>query len=181
MGQRVSPGRFYLRTRSEEETRALGARLGRALPEGAAVALDGELGAGKTQLVRGLCQGLGVADLDAVASPTFTLLNEYEGRRPVAHFDFYRVESINSLPELGFEEALASGATVLAEWGGKFPGAFPAGRTVRARFFFPPGEPEARDIEVSLPELPQGSGLPQGSPQGFGGEWAALRRALQDW
>jgi len=151
----VSPKSYQLQTASAEETEAWGERLAAVLPGGAVLALCGDLGAGKTTLVRGLCKGFGVTHLEEVASPTFTLLNEYPGPRPVAHFDFYRLDSINSVPDLGFDEALHSGAGVLVEWAEKFPGALPADRTLTIRLL-PSGEsPNARQIDVALPAAPQ--------------------------
>ena len=83
-------------TNSSEETEALGARLARALEPGAVVAFTGDLGAGKTAFVRGLARGLGVQD--RVTSPTFTIVNEYEGGRlPLFHFDLYRLGSADEL------------------------------------------------------------------------------------
>lgn len=140
-----------LRLRSEEETRALGVAVGQSIPAGSVVALVGELGAGKTTLSRALCEGLGVRDLDEVASPTFTLLNEYEGRVPVSHFDFYRLANINSLPEIGLGDALASGATVLVEWADKFPESLPDERTLWIRLRPVQAAPEEREVEIELP------------------------------
>lgn len=164
-----SGARFSLKTQSAEETGAWGARLAAVLPAGAVLALEGDLGAGKTTLVRGICEGLGVADLDAVASPTFTLLNEYEGQIPVAHFDFYRLDSINSLPDLGYEDALDSGAVVIVEWAEKFPEAFPAARTLTIRLAPSAEGPDARQIEIILPV--EAESAP---------EWQSLRRFLKE-
>src|SRR5207247_7964730 len=87
--------------RSPEETQALGTRLGRRLREGAVVACTGELGAGKTCFLQGLARGLGVtAD---VTSPTFVLVNLYQGRLTVYHIDAYRTESLSELVEGGIE------------------------------------------------------------------------------
>ena len=105
------------RTNSEAETIALGERLGRRLEAGDCVAIVGELGSGKTVLVRGLTRGLGVGDERLVSSPTYVLVQEYAGRTPVFHVDLYRLPAPQAeLTELGLEEMLAEGV-VLIEWG----------------------------------------------------------------
>jgi tRNA threonylcarbamoyladenosine biosynthesis protein TsaE len=100
---------------SPEETRALAARLGRLLVPGDVLALNGELGSGKTEFVHGLAQGLEVPP-DLVASPSFTLAHEYPGRVPMVHLDLYRLEDLppELLPDL--EEYLAGDKVVAVEW-----------------------------------------------------------------
>jgi tRNA threonylcarbamoyl adenosine modification protein YjeE len=103
-----------LTTSSAAETEAIGEGLGRRLRTGDMVLLTGELGVGKTTLVRGVARGTGS---DApVASPTFQLLRIYPGRVQVAHIDLYRIEASSELRDLGLDELLAEGA-VLVEWG----------------------------------------------------------------
>lgn len=95
---------FPVTTESPDETQALGAALADRLPPGSVVALYGELGTGKTHLVKGIAEGLGLAPA-SVRSPTFTILHTYdEGRRPLHHFDAYRVQTPDEFVELGFEE-----------------------------------------------------------------------------
>ena len=102
-------------TNTPEETEALGARLARALEPGAVVAFTGDLGAGKTAFVRGLARGLGVQD--RVTSPTFTIVNEYEGGRlPLFHFDLYRLGCADELFDIGWEDYLARGGVCAVEW-----------------------------------------------------------------
>ena len=102
-------------TNSPEETEALGARLARALEPGAVVAFTGDLGAGKTAFVRGLARGLGIPD--RVTSPTFTIVNEYEGGRlPLFHFDLYRLGCADELFDIGWEDYLARGGVCAVEW-----------------------------------------------------------------
>jgi len=96
------------------ETETLAAALGRVLRPGDLVVLTGELGAGKTTFVKGVARALGV--LEHVTSPTFTIVQEYEGAVPVAHVDVYRLERVQELHDLGFEELL-EGRVVLVEWG----------------------------------------------------------------
>jgi tRNA threonylcarbamoyladenosine biosynthesis protein TsaE len=100
---------------SPEDTRALAARLGALLAPGDVVALNGELGSGKTEFVHGLAQGLEVPP-HLVASPSFTLVHEYPGRVPLVHVDLYRLEDLpaSMLPDL--EEYLAGPQVVVAEW-----------------------------------------------------------------
>jgi len=102
-------------TNSEADTRALGRRLGEKLGPGAVVAFTGDLGAGKTAFTRGLAEGLGVAG--RVTSPTFTIVNEYEGGKlPLFHFDLYRLGSAEELFEIGWEDYLSRGGVCAVEW-----------------------------------------------------------------
>lgn len=102
-------------TNSEEETEALGARLAESLEPGAVIAFTGDLGAGKTAFTRGIARGLGVQD--RVTSPTFTIVNEYEGGRlPLFHFDMYRLGSSDELFDIGWEDYLARGGVCAVEW-----------------------------------------------------------------
>lgn len=99
----------------EQTTRALGRRLAAALKPGSVVAFTGDLGAGKTAFTRGLAEGLGVTD--RVTSPTFTIVNEYEGGRlPLFHFDLYRLSSAEELYEIGWEDYLRRGGVCAVEW-----------------------------------------------------------------
>ena len=108
---------------SEAETEAFGERLAAALSPGAVVAYRGGLGMGKTAFTRGLARGLGVAD--RVTSPTFTIVNEYEGGRlPLFHFDLYRMDSPEELFDIGWEDYLARGGVCAVEWSEHAEGAF---------------------------------------------------------
>ncbi|MCI9555757.1 tRNA (adenosine(37)-N6)-threonylcarbamoyltransferase complex ATPase subunit type 1 TsaE [Oscillospiraceae bacterium 50-16] len=102
-------------TKSEAETEALGARLAEQLEPGGVVAFTGDLGAGKTAFTRGLARGLGITE--RVTSPTFTVVNEYEGGRlPLFHFDMYRLGSSEELFGIGWEDYLARGGVCAVEW-----------------------------------------------------------------
>ncbi|MBC7186190.1 MAG: tRNA (adenosine(37)-N6)-threonylcarbamoyltransferase complex ATPase subunit type 1 TsaE [Calditrichaeota bacterium] len=114
----ASPERLILPlerlSNSEEETMSLGELLGASLGPGSVVALFGELGAGKTRFIQGVCRALGVVRF--VASPSFVLINEYQGRVPVYHFDFYRIRREEELAELGLEEYFYGEGVCLIEW-----------------------------------------------------------------
>ena len=104
-----------LLSHSPEDTEDIGARLAEQLEPGAVVAFTGDLGAGKTAFVRGLARGLGVQD--RVTSPTFTIVNEYEGGRlPLFHFDMYRLGSADELFDIGWEDYLRRGGVCAVEW-----------------------------------------------------------------
>ena len=101
--------------RSEAETEALGARLAAVLSPGDVVAYRGGLGMGKTAFTRGLARGLGYSG--RVTSPTFTIVNEYEGGRlSLFHFDMYRLEDADSLFDIGWEDYLDRGGVCAVEW-----------------------------------------------------------------
>ncbi len=99
---------------SEAQTRRLGARLAAFLTPGDVLALVGNLGSGKTRWIQGVCQGLGV--IDPVISPTFTLVNEYQGRWPVYHIDLYRLDNANEVATFGLEEYVYGSGITLIEW-----------------------------------------------------------------
>ncbi len=110
-------------TNSENETEALGARIAQRAGQLEAIALSGDLGAGKTALVRGLAREMGSAD--AVTSPTYAIVNEYRAERKICHFDLYRLSGGDALWEIGWDDYLASGALCVAEWSGVAPELFP--------------------------------------------------------
>ncbi len=107
--------RLELRTETADDTRAVGEALAAFLRPRDAIALTGELGAGKTTFVQGAARGLGVED--QIVSPTFTLIREYRGRLDVAHVDVYRLDRVQDVVDLGLDE-LGEGESVLfVEWG----------------------------------------------------------------
>lgn len=112
-----------LRTRSEAGTLGLGELLTELLLPPKLVILRGDLGAGKTTLVKGMAAALGAADADSITSPTFTLVHEYKGRKTrVFHLDLYRIETEAELENIGIWEIVDAGdALVLVEWGDRFP------------------------------------------------------------
>jgi len=109
-------------------TQRLGEQLGRELHPGAVVGLCGELGSGKTCLAAGIARGLGVDPSVPITSPSFMLLAGYEGRIPLWHADFYRVESYVRLDDAGFEDLLDSRAVLVVEWPERFPLVLPSDR-----------------------------------------------------
>ncbi|MEO6786119.1 MAG: tRNA (adenosine(37)-N6)-threonylcarbamoyltransferase complex ATPase subunit type 1 TsaE [Chthoniobacteraceae bacterium] len=111
---------------SPAETFAHGRALAASLRAGDVLALDGDLGAGKTQFVKGVAAGLGCTG--DVTSPTFTLVHEYTGGRvPLFHFDFYRLESGDEALRIGLDDYLGEDGVIVIEWAGKFPALLPAG------------------------------------------------------
>lgn len=101
-------------TGSPEETVEIGKQLGKLLNSGNIVCLTGDLGAGKTAFTQGIAKGLGVTDY--VTSPTYTIINEYEGRVPLYHFDVYRLNDVEEMYELGYEEYFFGDGVVVLEW-----------------------------------------------------------------
>ena len=107
---------WTLFTAAEVQTQELGQRLGRLLCEPALILLQGDLGAGKSVLARGIARGLGVAPEIPITSPTFTLMNQYSARLPLYHFDLYRLSGPDDLIELGFDDFAAGDGVALVEW-----------------------------------------------------------------
>ncbi len=109
-------------THSAEETIALGRRLSAELPPPKLVVLTGDLGAGKTTLIKGIAEGFRAARTDDVTSPTFTLVHEYRGPEAnVYHVDLYRVDTERELETLGLDDLRDDRSVMLIEWGEKFP------------------------------------------------------------
>ncbi|WP_432407176.1 tRNA (adenosine(37)-N6)-threonylcarbamoyltransferase complex ATPase subunit type 1 TsaE [Wukongibacter sp. M2B1] len=100
--------------RNEEETREIGYRLGKLLKNGDIVCLTGDLGAGKTTITKSIAKGLDVNE--DVTSPTFTIINEYDGRLPVYHFDVYRILDIEEMYDIGYEEYFYGSGVCIVEW-----------------------------------------------------------------
>jgi len=113
-------GKTVVTTRSEEETFELARRMAAGFKGREVVLLTGELGAGKTVFAKGLAAGAGVAATDRVSSPSFTLVNIYEGRCRVFHVDLYRLEREADILDLGWEDFLGEGIVVV-EWAERLP------------------------------------------------------------
>lgn len=106
-------------SRSPEETRNFAMDFAKKLGKGDVVLYEGDLGAGKTAFTKGIAAALGVED--TVTSPTFAIVNEYEGRMPLFHFDLYRLESYDDLYSIGFFDYLLRGGVIAAEWSENIP------------------------------------------------------------
>jgi len=134
-------------TKSTQETEDVGAGLSRHLVPGNVVILQGELGSGKTTFARGLCRGLAIED--DVSSPTFTLVNEYSGRIPVYHFDFYRLASPDEVWTLGCEEYFQGDGICVIEWPERASEHLPEHRIeIRFRSKFDQGQPDEREVVI---------------------------------
>ena len=109
-------------TQNENETELAGERFAASLPDGAVVAMYGDLGAGKTAIVRGMARGMGIPC--RVSSPTFTIVNEYLGERVLIHIDMYRLSDADELFDIGWEDYLDRGGVCAVEWSENVPDAF---------------------------------------------------------
>ena len=133
-------------SRNEAETEALGARLAAVLSPGAVLAYRGGLGMGKTAFTRGLARGLGYAG--RVTSPTFTIVNEYEGGRlPLFHFDMYRLDDAGALFDIGWEDYLDRGGVCAVEWSEQVAEALPP-EAVRVTIARCPDHEDWRSITI---------------------------------
>jgi tRNA threonylcarbamoyladenosine biosynthesis protein TsaE len=130
---------------SSGETRSLGRHIGRILPAGSTISLEGGLGAGKTVLVKGIALGLGIEA--EVLSPTFILVEEYRGGRiPLLHFDLYRLDKLDEVERIGLFDAVDGRNVVIVEWGDRLPeGSMEFDLTVSIRII---GE-EEREVRIS--------------------------------
>jgi tRNA threonylcarbamoyladenosine biosynthesis protein TsaE len=144
---RPEVARFRRITRAPGETRRLGERLGARLAPGDVVALVGELGAGKTQFVRGLCRGAGVPDAD-VSSPTFAIVATYRGRLLVNHADLYRIGDDDELYATGFHDLVGGPGATVVEWADRIPGALPPER-LEIRLAHDPALPGLRHLAIT--------------------------------
>ncbi|MBU1026122.1 MAG: tRNA (adenosine(37)-N6)-threonylcarbamoyltransferase complex ATPase subunit type 1 TsaE [Candidatus Margulisbacteria bacterium] len=108
---------------SAEETVELGKKIGESLRPNDIVCLTGDLGAGKTTLIQGIAEGLGVKDY--VTSPTFILINEYQGNLPLFHVDLYRLNDVSEVEDLGIEEYFTRDGVCVIEWAEKLEGLKP--------------------------------------------------------
>ncbi len=106
-------------THSADETRKLGQKIGTLTNQPLIIALNGDLGSGKTAFVQGLARGLDVPEDYYITSPTFTLINEYPGRLRLMHVDLYRLDSIADLEDIGLDERLYDQAVIAIEWADK--------------------------------------------------------------
>lgn len=141
-----------IKTTTPEETARVGKMLGKLLRAGDVVCLNGDLGAGKTRFAQGLAAGLEVNG--PVTSPTFTIINEYQGRLPFYHMDFYRLEDAMELEDLGCDEYFYGQGVTVIEWPGRVAAFLPA---VRLDIYIS-GSPEGEEVrEISF--VPCGEGM----------------------
>ncbi len=106
-----------------EATHALGIKIGKACPKGTVISLRGPLGAGKTVIAKGIAEALEISE--AIVSPTFTLVQEYEGKQVLHHLDLYRIEGIDDFAGIGGEELLYGDGITVIEWSEKIDGILP--------------------------------------------------------
>lgn len=129
---------------SVEKTNSLGKKLASFMLPGDLIALSGELGAGKTTFVKALARGLGIPE-DDVSSPSYTLVNEYNGRIPMYHFDLYRLEGADDVDDLGFDEYMEGDGLAVVEWADLAPQILPS-EYIEIKIMIS-GE-ESRDLEL---------------------------------
>ena len=118
--------RLQTTTRGADETHALGRRIGALLRAGDVVVLDGELGSGKTVFAKGIAVGLGITE--PVVSPTFTVVREYDAPTPLVHVDVYRLDHLQELHDLGFDDLVGGDAVTVVEWGDRVSALLPGDR-----------------------------------------------------
>lgn len=157
--------RTVLEAPTAEDTRAIGAALAELLQPGDALALTGELGAGKTTLVQGLARGLGFTG--PVVSPTFTLVREYPGRLRVCHVDVYRLDRVQDVIDLGLEEMIDGDGVLVVEWGDVVEELLPLEHLLVE--LTAPGPDERRRIELA------------GVGPSWAARWERLEQVLAPW
>lgn len=113
------------KTESSEETQALGEKLGKTLKRGDVIALVGDLGTGKTCLTQGIARGVGIPPGEVVNSPSYILINEYNGAIPIYHIDLYRLENSEEIAELGLSEYMEGDGICIIEWAERMTDALP--------------------------------------------------------
>jgi tRNA threonylcarbamoyladenosine biosynthesis protein TsaE len=157
--------RLELLTRSPEETREVGASLAELLVPGDVVSLTGDLGAGKTCFVQGAARGLGVEE--PVGSPAFVLVREYRGEVPIYHLDIYRLDRLQEVLDLGFEDLLDPGGVIFIEWGDAIEALLPESYL---------------EVELSIPGEDETRGLAvRGRGTSWAHRWERLEKALDGW
>jgi len=157
--------RIELTAETPNDTMSVGQAIASLLKPGDAVALTGELGAGKTTLVRGAARGLGFEG--AVASPTFTLVREYQSRIRIYHVDVYRLERVQDVLDLGLDEMVADGGVLFVEWGDAVEGLLPDEHLLAELTV--PGGTEARHVVL------------RGVGPSWASRWERLERLTEPW
>ena len=166
--------RARIRTPTADDTRGAGEAIAPLLRAGDALALTGELGAGKTTFTQGVARGLGFEG--HVVSPTFTLVREYSGRLPIHHVDVYRLDRVQDVLDLGLDEAAADGGVLLVEWGDVIEGLLPPDHLVVTFRLAGGGSDGGDGAGVDARDM---------SFDGVGASWRArweqLERLLEPW
>ncbi|HEX9234775.1 MAG TPA: tRNA (adenosine(37)-N6)-threonylcarbamoyltransferase complex ATPase subunit type 1 TsaE [Actinomycetota bacterium] len=159
------PAFLELATATPQETKAVGKAIAEVLGSGDVISLTGDLGAGKTTLVQGMAKGLGVTQ--PVLSPTFTLVRQYQGIAPVYHMDVYRLERLQDVIDLGFDEMIDRGGIVLIEWGDAIEALLP---------------PNFLQVELTMPDSWEGRRLGL-SWQGktWQARWERMAELVEPW
>ncbi len=157
--------RLELTAETPIDTMAVGEAVASLLRQGDVVALTGELGAGKTTFVRGAARSLGFDG--AVASPTFTLVREYQGRLRIYHVDVYRLERVQDVLDLGLDEMVSEGGVLLVEWGDAVEGLLPDDHLLVE--FTVPGETETRHLTIT------------GAGPSWAARWEQLEGLTEPW
>jgi tRNA threonylcarbamoyladenosine biosynthesis protein TsaE len=133
-----------IKSKSSEETEALGEKIGRLLKKGDIILLTGDLGAGKTVFAKGIGRGMGINDY--ITSPTFMLVNEHTGKIPLYHFDVYRIADYSELYDIGYEEYFYGDGVCVIEWSEKIEPLLPKDNL---HVFLKMGDAECeRNIEI---------------------------------
>ena len=141
--------KYTIKTLNAKETVAEGEKLGKQLLTGDVLCVYGELGVGKTAFTTGIAKGLGVLDNDYITSPTFTVVNEYEGKIPFFHFDVYRVNDPDELFEIGFFEYFSRGGVICIEWADLIEDLLPKERIdISICKIFEEGKEDEREITI---------------------------------
>ena len=151
----MSDSLFNLISSSPEETEAIGASLAKRIEDGGEglprfIALYGDLGSGKTAFVRGFTSY--ISPRSAVRSPTFTIVNEYRGKRRVYHFDLYRIEDSGDLESIGFDDYVRAAGYCLSEWSERVPDEIPED-AIHVSICRVPGKENERTVEIDGIEL----------------------------
>ena len=144
--------KFKITTTSPEETIKLGYSIGQKLTGGEVIAICGELGSGKTHLIKGIAAGAGTKDSARIVnSPTFVIVNEYSGRLDIYHIDAYRLNSISEFERIGFDDFCNANSVVLIEWADKIESALQLTDYIRIELFHA-GQTERKIHITNIPE-----------------------------
>ncbi|RLA94806.1 MAG: tRNA (adenosine(37)-N6)-threonylcarbamoyltransferase complex ATPase subunit type 1 TsaE [Deltaproteobacteria bacterium] len=141
----IKDSEFTFKTFDYRETEKVGEILGSQLLPGDVIALIGELGTGKTCFTRGLAFGLGIDRNVPIVSPSFTIINEYPGAVPLYHFDFYRLNNLSEVLDLGYEEYFFGKGVTVIEWGEKVESILPE-EHLKVKFYFQ--DDNVREIKI---------------------------------